>query len=112
MPFHRSSLYQRLRIRAGMILYDLLSYDRSLPGHRMLSRAEALELEPGLNPDGLQGAASFYDAQVDMPEQLAAANILDARRMGALTLNYAEVTGALRDGERIVGVSVRDTITG
>jgi glycerol-3-phosphate dehydrogenase len=112
MPFHRSSFYQRLRIRAGMILYDLLSYDRSLPGHRMLSRKEALELEPGLNPDGLQGAASFYDAQVDMPEQLAAANILDARRMGAIAMNYVEVTGAVREGERITGVTVRDAITG
>src|SRR5947208_2563138 len=26
LPFYRSSLYQRLRIRAGMVLYDLLSY--------------------------------------------------------------------------------------
>lgn len=112
MPFYRASLYQRLRIRAGMILYDLLSYDRSLPGHRMLSRQEALELEPGLNPDGLQGAASFHDAQVDMPEQLAGANILDARRMGAMALNYAEVTGAVREGGRVTGVTVRDAITG
>ena len=112
LPFYRSDLYQRLRIRAGMILYDLLSYDRSLPGSRMLSRKEALELEPGLNPDGLQGAASFYDAQVDMPEQLAAANILDARRMGAIALNYVEVTGAVRDAGRIAGVTVRDAITG
>jgi glycerol-3-phosphate dehydrogenase len=112
LPFYQSNLYERMRIRAGMILYDLLSYDRSLPGHRMLSRSEALELEPGLNPDGLQGAASFHDAQVDMPEQLAAANILDARRLGAITLNYVEVTGVVRDGERIVGVSVRDAITG
>ncbi len=112
LPFYGSSLYQRLRIRAGMVLYDLLSYDRSLPGHRMLSRAEALELEPGLNPEGLQGAASFYDAQVDMPEQVAAANVLDARRHGAVALNYAEVTGALRAGDRVSGVTVRDAIGG
>jgi glycerol-3-phosphate dehydrogenase len=112
LPFYRSSLYERLRIRAGMVLYDLFSYDRSLPGHQMVSRAEALELEPGLNPDGLQGAASFYDAQVNMPEQVAAANVLDARRFGAVAVNYAEVIGAIRADGRIAGVTVRDTISG
>src|SRR5215210_6460184 len=29
-------------IRAGMIAYDLLSYDKSLPRHEMLSREQAL----------------------------------------------------------------------
>src|SRR5438132_11792423 len=51
-------------IRAGMIAYDLLSLDKSLPHHRMLSRSEALKRAPGLNPDGLRGAAVYSDAQV------------------------------------------------
>ena len=54
-----------------MMLYDLLSYDKSLPRHRMLSARETLLAEPPLRAEGLQGAASYYDAQVESPERLA-----------------------------------------
>src|SRR6266852_6262076 len=57
MPFYSTSLFHRLKLRAGMMLYDLLSYDRTLPGHRMLTAAETLALEPSLRAAGLQGAA-------------------------------------------------------
>src|ERR671921_678036 len=49
-----------LTIRAGMLAYDLLSSSRSLPRHRMLDASEALEHAPGLERDGLRGAALFY----------------------------------------------------
>src|SRR3954466_8727130 len=52
-------------IRAGMIAYDLLSHGKSLKRHRMLSREEALRRAPGLNAEGLRGAALYYDAQVE-----------------------------------------------
>ena len=34
MPFYRSSFFYRAKMRIGMRLYDLLSYDKSLPRHR------------------------------------------------------------------------------
>src|SRR5437660_5385890 len=40
VPFYNSSLFHRSKMRAGMILYDLLSFDKSLPKHRMLSARE------------------------------------------------------------------------
>ena len=63
-------IYQHARrgpwtIRAGMIAYDLLSFGKTSPRHRMLSRSEALRQAPGLNPEGLAGAAIYYDAQVE-----------------------------------------------
>src|SRR5918999_1217430 len=48
-------------------MYGLLSYDKSLPRHSFLSREETLAAEPLLNPRGLQGAARYYDAQVELP---------------------------------------------
>src|SRR5919112_6281413 len=65
VPIYKQSKRGRLTIRAGMILYDLLSWGKSLPRHRMLSRAETLKQWPGLNPDGLVGSALYYDAQVE-----------------------------------------------
>src|ERR1044072_2726824 len=36
-------------IRAGVIAYDVLSFDKSLAPHHMLSRTETLKHAPGLN---------------------------------------------------------------
>jgi len=52
-------------IRAGLIAYNLLSPGKTAPKHQMLTRAAILKQEPGVNPDGLQGAALYYDAQVE-----------------------------------------------
>src|SRR5215217_1650372 len=42
IPIYDESRRGKLAIRAGMIAYDLLSFDKSLSRHRMLSREEAL----------------------------------------------------------------------
>jgi len=84
IPIYKQGKRGRLTIRDGMILYDLLSWGKSLPGHRMLSRAQTLERWPGLNPEGLVGSALYYDAQVAFPERLVAANVRSAREFGAM----------------------------
>ncbi|MFN2596188.1 MAG: glycerol-3-phosphate dehydrogenase/oxidase, partial [Pyrinomonadaceae bacterium] len=110
MPFYRSSLFYRAKMRIGMTLYDLLSYDKTLPRRRFLNARELEKLEPNLRRQGLQGAASYFDAQVNSPERLCLENIIDASEHGARAFNYAEVTGALRTGGVISGVRVRDLL--
>jgi glycerol-3-phosphate dehydrogenase len=112
LPFYASSLFHRLKMRAGLALYDWLSYDKSLPGREYFSAGRLAELEPGLRREGLQGGAAYYDAQVDSPERLTLENVLDARAHGAVTLNYAEVTGAIVEGGRLAGLRVRDVLEG
>src|ERR1700754_2672692 len=54
LPLYGAGLIERAKLKAGLTLYDLLSYDRNrlddpaqhLPGHRWLSPAEALKREP------------------------------------------------------------------
>jgi len=111
MPFYRSSLFYRTKMKIGMTLYDLLSYDKSLPRHRFLSADELEQIEPNLRQQGLQGAAVYFDAQANSPERLCLENIIDARDHGAQTFNYTEVTGALRTSETIDGVRVRDLLS-
>jgi glycerol-3-phosphate dehydrogenase len=99
IPIYKQSRRGRLTIRAGMILYDLLSWGKSLPLHRMFSRAETLEQWPGLNPEGLIGSALYYDAQVEFPERLVLANVLSARECGAEVLTHTRVTKlGMKDG--------------
>lgn len=117
IPLFDRSPADRLLLRLGMLLYDLLSYDKSLPSGRFLSAAETLRLEPHLRAEGLQGAAFYYDAQAAFVERLGLDNVLDAERHGARIYNYACVRDLLRGPgpgrrDQVVGVRVRDTLTG
>jgi glycerol-3-phosphate dehydrogenase len=111
MPFYGSSLFHRCKMKLGMTLYDLLSYDKSLPRHRFLTPAELKEIEPNLCRQDLQGAMVYFDAQANSPERLCLENIIDACEHGAQTFNYTEVTGALYPGDVIQGVRVRDLLS-
>ena len=99
-------------IRAGMLAYDLLSFDKSLGRHRMLSRAETLRRAPGLSAKGLRGAALYFDAQVEYAERLVLENVLSAREWGASVLTYARVERGLVEGGAMRGVAFVDLIDG
>lgn len=70
---------------------------------------EAIRLEPSVNPS-LTGAVKVPDGSID-PFRLTIANILDARAHGAVTLTYQEVTGFIREQDRIVGVQTYNSKT-
>ena len=98
IPIYNQSKRGRATIRAGMIAYDLLSWSKSLPRHRMLSRAETLKQSPGLNQEGLLGSAQYFDAQIEFAERLVVENALDAREHGAEIITYAPVTKLTVEG--------------
>lgn len=102
IPIYKHSKRGPLTVRAGMIAYDLLSFDKSLPRHRMLSRAETLKQSPGLNPEGLLASAQYFDAQIEFAERLVVENALDARDRGAEVVTYAPVTKLSAEGVEFV----------
>ncbi len=106
LPIYRRSPLYRAKLWTGMRLYDLLSYDKSLPPRAWLRRPRLLAEEPGLNAEGLRGAWRFYDAQVPLVERLVVENVVDAVANGALAVNYATVERFLREGNRVVGAQV------
>ncbi|GAA2853383.1 glycerol-3-phosphate dehydrogenase [Streptosporangium fragile] len=112
LPFYRNNTHHRLKLRAGMLLYDVLSFDKSLPTHRAYGREKTTALLPGLSRDGLQGSAVYYDAQVEYAERLSVEIMLAARGAGAVTLNFAESTRLRVQHGRVIGASVRDAVTG
>ncbi len=95
-PVYRNARRGPFTIKVGMILYDLLSYDKSMPKHKWHRREKLLELEPKLNPDGLRGGAIYYDAQVSYPERLCIEHAREAAQLGAKLANYAEVVSIER----------------
>jgi glycerol-3-phosphate dehydrogenase len=81
----------RRTVRVGLFLYDLLSWGKSLPRRKFLSRDAALALVPGLEPKGLTGAATFHDGQVQHVERLVLESIAQAQAHGAIALNHTRV---------------------
>jgi glycerol-3-phosphate dehydrogenase len=93
IPIYEQSQRGHGTIRAGMVLYDLLSWGKSLPRHRMRSAAETSSELPGLKREGLVGSAVYYDAQVEFAERLVLENVLAAVEYGATVLTYTCVAG-------------------
>ena len=112
IPIYKDARRGRLLIRVGMFAYDLLSLDKSLPRHQMLSREQALALAPGLKTDGLAGAAIYYDAQIEFAERLVVENILSAAAQGARLITYARVDRFVVQSERLLGVEFVDELSG
>lgn len=111
VPMYRKSLFYHVKMRIGMILYDLLSYDKTLPNHKFYNRDQTITMEPNLKKDGLQGSFIYYDGQVPLTERLVLENVVAAEQKGALCFNHARVVESLRDGKKVVGVLVEDTLT-
>jgi glycerol-3-phosphate dehydrogenase len=93
IPLYRGGRRSKFIVHLGMIAYDILSIGKRVPGHRMLSRDELIEDEPGLRQEGLVGGARYYDAQVTFAERLVLENIIAARSAGADVRNYSPVIG-------------------
>src|SRR5262245_5810595 len=104
IPIYKRSKRGPVTIRAGMIAYDILSWGKSLPRHRMLSRAQTLEELPGLNPEGLLGSAHYFDAQVEFPERLVLENVMAARELGAQVFNHTIVTKLSVEDKMVSGL--------
>ncbi len=109
-PIYRTDKEGPAMVKAGMWLYEALGGFRNYQRHRMLSVEETLEEIPDLNPEGLRGAAYYYDAAVD-DARLTLENIKAGVRQGGVALNYAAAIGFLREKGRICGVVVRDMRT-
>jgi glycerol-3-phosphate dehydrogenase len=99
------------KIQAGMLLYDLLSYDKTLPNHRMLPSATFRQLFREIADRGLAGGAQYYDSQVAYAERLALENVLDAEAAGAVVRNYIEAIALERSGDRIAAITCCDRLT-
>ncbi|MBA3438316.1 MAG: glycerol-3-phosphate dehydrogenase [Pyrinomonadaceae bacterium] len=108
VPVYARSKRGLLSIRTGMAAYDILSFDKSLAHHRMLSREETLQRVPGLAAEELRGAARYYDAQAEYPERLAVENCLSAVSHNAVVLNYARADRIIVEGNKVGGVEFTD----
>jgi glycerol-3-phosphate dehydrogenase len=112
VPIYKEARRGLWTMRAGMWAYDLLSLDKKLPRHRLLSRTQALREIPSLEPNGLEGASVYYDAQVEFAERLVVENVLSAIENGASVLTYTRVNKLIMVNGAIRGVELTNEIEG
>ena len=72
----------------------------------VIDPSEAIRLEPSVNRS-LIGAVRVPDGAVD-PFRLTTANAVDAKLHGTEILTYHEVISFIKDGDRVVGVELRN----
>lgn len=112
IPIYEYGSRSYWEIKAGMLLYDILSYDKTLPSHRMLPKPKLKQLFRAVNPEQLTGGAQYYDGQAEHAERLCLENIMAAQAAGATVLNYVKVVKLHREGDRIARLSCQDERTG
>ncbi len=111
-PLYKHSERGPLLIKMGMILYDILSYDKSMPNHKVLFAKDGIGLPKSLNSlhrKGLKGVASYYDCQIKYPERLCLDTILAAEKNGADVLNYSKFESMKLESDNYL-IKFQDTI--
>ena len=112
IPIYRDRSRPYWKIWAGMILYDIFSYDKTLPVHRMLPQKKFKQLFRSLDAENLAGGSQYYDGQVTLAERLCLENIISAQNAGAVALNYMEVIELPIKESRITDLICKDKLTG
>jgi len=128
LPVYSHQKPSRLTLGLGLSLYDGLAFDRNrgvdpmqkMPGYRSINAPQSLGLIPDLprqlTSDAqpapkLTGGLLYHDGQMLSPERLCLALVRTAVAAGAVAVNYAKAKELLRDGNRIIGVKVKDTLS-
>ena len=121
IPTTRDPRRSKLLMRIGLAMSDAVARDRNqglgdpgthLPSARILSRDEALRLNPVVSPNGVTGGALWYDYQMQSTDRVTLSFLLSALDAGAISANYVQASRFLREHNRIIGVMAQDRLAG
>jgi glycerol-3-phosphate dehydrogenase len=105
---YRLSLPGRWPLTALLSVYDFLGRRWA---HRYYPLHEYTMLAPRIRQTGLKGGTQYFDAVTD-DARLVFRVIQEARKEGAIAINYVAAEKLLKQGERVCGVAVRDVTSG
>jgi glycerol-3-phosphate dehydrogenase len=95
----------------GLKVYDFLAGVKKSERRKMLSKEEALDKEPLLRKEGLKGAGYYVEYRTD-DARLTLEVMKKAVSLGAKAFNYMKAEELLYKNGKLVGVLVRDQLTG
>jgi len=110
LPIVKKGSFSKWSASLAISVYDRLAAVREKDRKKVLSRSEALESEPILNPQLLKSAIAYSEYRTD-DARLTIETIKAACREGAEAFNYLELDSFLYHNEKIVGVKCLDHTT-
>ena len=125
LPFIIPTTYHPVRNKLvtfiGLALNDVVARDRNrglpdpathLPPSRIVSRDEALRLNPLISSKGVTGGAVWYDYQMQSTDRVTLSFLLSAIDAGGIAANYVQAQRFLQEHDRVTGVIAEDRMTG
>jgi glycerol-3-phosphate dehydrogenase len=111
IPYYQPSRMPAWKWRLGLTLYDFLAGRNNIQRSRPIRLRPLTREFPGLQRGGLNGAAEYYDAQMN-DARLCLEVIRTAALHGACVANYVETIGFEKRQGEITGVRVVDRLHG
>ena len=95
----------------GLKIYDMMAGNLGLGPSTLLNRNETIDLIPNVKKKGLRGGVIYHDGQFD-DARMAISLAQTAENHGASLINYCGVTGLIKEGDMITGVTAQDEFSG
>lgn len=111
LPFYKGGTFGPFSTNIGLRVYDFLAGVKRDERRKMLSKQEALKREPLLKKKGIKGAGYYVEYKTD-DARLTIEVMKKAVEKGALSLNYAKVSGFIYINGKVAGVRIIDQIEG
>jgi glycerol-3-phosphate dehydrogenase len=120
VPTTRNPKRSAIAMRVALAISDAVARDRNeglpdpgthLPASRIVSRDEALRLNPIIAPEGVTGGAIWYDYQMQSTDRVTLSFLVSAVDAGAMAANYVQALRFLQTNGRVTGVRVEDCLT-
>lgn len=111
LPFHKGGTFGKFSTSIGLRVYDFLAGVKRSERRVMLSANETMDKEPLVKKDNLQGGGVYVEYRTD-DARLTIEVMKQAVQKGAVALNYSKVENLVYEDGKVVGVVVKDRITG
>ncbi len=111
LPIIEDGTYGSWLTSIGLKIYDVLASVEGDDKRKMLNKKEALEKEPLLPSEILEGAGYYAEYRTD-DARLTTEVLKTAHEKGARILNYCEVKEFLYEEGIVKGVEARDNLSG
>lgn len=111
LPFHEGGTFGSFTTSIGLRVYDFLAGVKKSERRSMLSKEETLQREPLIKKEGLKGGGYYVEYRTD-DARLTIEVMKAAVEKGATAINYSKAVDLITENGRVIGVLVKDQLTG
>lgn len=116
IPTYGHGIMGKESMAVALKINDLISWDRNreifeesyISNGKLISKEEMLRISPGIEKEGLNGGAVWYECVVNNTERLTLECLLNAEQYHLVAANYVKAQDFIIDNNKVLGVNVQD----